>query len=92
MQKFEVLSLPWISKPISSTFSKTPQELVLKMKSRSIKKIKMFLFIEKNIRGNFDLVYNANFYEEDSIIATHLLAYFFKLYRQKMLSLFNYYF
>ena len=40
------------------------------MKSRSKNKIKIFLSIKKNKRGNFNLIYKAIFYKEASTIAT----------------------
>ena len=62
------------------------------MKSKIDNKSKIFLSIEKNIRGNYDLIYKANFHKEVSTIATYLPTYFCKSYGEKVLTLFDPYY
>ena len=48
--------------------------------------------LEKNKAGTYTLFYKNHFYDEASTIVDHLLAYFLKLYRNDILSIFDLYF
>ena len=52
----------------------------------------LFIVLEKNRTGTFTLFYKKKFHEEASIIIDHLPAYFYNLYGDEVLLIFEPYF
>ena len=66
--------------------------MALKIESVEHERQLLFVALEKNQAGTYSLFYKKDFYEEVSIVADHLPAYFLKLYGSDVLSIFDLYF
>ena len=52
----------------------------------------LFITLEKNKNGTYKLLYKKRFHEEVSTIVDHLPAYFYKLYGDEVLRIFEPYY
>ena len=55
-------------------------------------KIQYLCYYRKKYKNNYNLIYNSSDHNKASIIAIHLLAFLFKLYSDKILTLFSLYY
>ena len=75
-----------------TSIRESPRSLLLKFESKEFPGYELFIALEKNKNSMFTLFYKKCFYKEASIITDHLLAYFYKLYREEVLHIFNLYY
>ena len=89
---FEAQGINQINGLVSTSIPSSPRQLALQIKSKKVPGQKLFIVIEKNRQGSCTLFYRKKFYEEASIVADHLLAYFLHLYGEGVLLLFDPYY
>ena len=53
---------------------------------------KLFISVERNKNYTYSVLYKKKFHEKVSTVADHIPAYFFKLYREGILSIFTPYY
>ena len=80
----------WIGRKIyTNDFPIWLRELILKIVSKDNGNEMLFIAIEKNYRGTYDVFCKKKFYNKVSLVASHFLAYFLKLYREKVITISN---
>ena len=77
---------------VSEIIKESPRDLALKIECKSQPGQKLFIALKKNKNGSYTLFYRKKFYEEASTVVDRLPAYFLKLYKEGILSLFNPYY
>ena len=89
---FEAQCILWVDGQVSKIIKESLRDLVLKIECKSQPSQKLFVVLEKNRSRSYTLFYRNKFHEEASTVADHLLAYFLKLHRESILSLFDPYY
>ena len=89
---FEAQGILQINNPVLESIKESLRDLALKIKYKEQPGQKLFIVLEKNKSGSYILFYRKKFHEEASTMADHLPAYFLKLYKERVLNLFNPYY
>ena len=91
--QFKVQGLTWVDSSVNDTSIKeTTCSLSLKFESKEFPGHTLFIALEKNRNSTYTLFYKKRFHEEASTIADHLPAYFYKLYGEEVLCIFDPYY
>ena len=69
---------------VSSEFSKTLHKLIFAIKVKYSKDKKLFIALEWNCRGSYNLIYKECYHEKAGIITAHLPTYLFKKIKIKI--------
>ena len=83
----------WVDTPINDlTLRDSPRDLALKFESKTQAGQLLFITLEKNKNRIYTLLYKKRFHKEVSIITDYLPAYFYKLYGNEALRIFEPYY